>query len=121
VNLTFFFLGTKQPAQFMSVSPSFDGIQAPDTNVVAADFKTAFVGDPYNYSAAMSQQAAMQVPLGSQLALLTAANSGNSYVQGNRIDNVKLGSLANVLQGYGTLAHGQGGAYYSFAGAYGKF
>jgi hypothetical protein len=104
----------------MSVTPGFDGIQPPDTNPVAADFRTAFVGDPYNYSTALNQQAAMQVPLGSQLALLTAANAGNQYVNGARLDDVRLGSLANVLTGYNTLSHGSGAPYYNFATAYGR-
>jgi hypothetical protein len=105
----------------MATTPAPDGIQPPFVNLVAGDFKTAFVGDPYNYSTAMNQQAAMQVPLGSQLALLTAANMGNNYVNGARTDDVRLGSLANVLQGYNTLSHGSAAPYYSFSAAYGRF
>lgn len=105
----------------MSVSPQFDGISPPSTNLASADFKTAYVSDPNSYSTAMNQQAAMSVPLGSQLALLTAANQGNNYVNGQRIQDTKLGSLANTLTGYNTLSHGSGNAYYSFSNAYGKW
>jgi hypothetical protein len=106
----------------MSVTPAPDMLAAPGVNNVANDFTTAFVGNPYMYSTAMNQQAAMQVPLGSQLALLTAANMGNNYVNGVRLDNVRLGSLANVLTGYNTLSMAPSlGGYYNFSTAYGKW
>lgn len=105
----------------MSVTPRFNGVQPPLVNAVAADFDTGFVSSPDNYSTVLNQSMAMAVPLGSQLALLTATNAGNPYVQGNRIDNQRLGSLANVLTGYNTLTGSNAAPYYTFSNAYGKF
>jgi hypothetical protein len=104
----------------MSTSPMPDGMGGPNTNNVANDFRTAFVsGDPSEYATAMNQQTAMQVPLGSQLSLLTAQNAGNQYVNGARLQDQKLGSLQNVKTGYNTLVFPQTAGYASFSSAYG--
>lgn len=105
----------------MAVTPGFDGIQPPDVNATSADFKTAYVSGPNNYSTVMNQQMALAVPLGSQLALLTAENAGNPYLNSKRITDQRLGSLANVLSGYNTLTSPAVTSYQPFSQAYGRF
>ena len=41
----------------MSVTPGFNGIQPPEVNQVAADFRTAFLSDIAPYSSVMNQYA----------------------------------------------------------------
>lgn len=104
----------------MATNPKPDGGLPPISSNVAYDFQTAFVGNANDYSTAMNQQMALQVPLGSQLNLLTAQNMGNKYIDGSRLQDQKLGSLQNVLTGYNTLDYPRtAGAYTTFGTAYG--
>jgi len=112
----------------MATTPMPDGFQGPNTNNVANDFSTAFVGSANNYSTTMNQQLALPVPLGSQLNLLDAQNMGNPYIQGDRMSDMMLGPMQNSLVGYNTLT-GIGrenkmeysAPYFSMSSAYGKY
>ena len=73
-----------------------------------------------DYSTIDQQEYALKVPLGSQLNLLNAYNAGNPYLDYERVQNMQLGSLSNVLQGYSTLSGQQQGPYAKFGYIYGK-
>ena len=89
---------------------------------VSYDMGTAFVSDIYDYSTVGRQDMALQVPLGSQLALLNAQNAGNPYVDYGAVGFSNLGSLQNVLPGYNTLGQTlPAGKFFNFSQAYGRF
>ncbi len=104
----------------MSLSPAIDGGFPTADNGTAYDMAPAGILTPDNYSTAMNQQMAFQIPLGSQLNLLNAQNAGNEYMNSARTQDKRLGSLQNVLPGY-DLNHtrGNGGSYLTFGSAYG--
>lgn len=87
------------------------------------DMQSQFTsGSASDYSRVGNIQAALKVPLGSQLALLSAQNAGNPYLNYGGTGFEKLGSLQNALTGYNTLGQNlQSGQYFTFGNAYGKY
>jgi hypothetical protein len=104
----------------MATHPLPDGGSPPISSSVSYDFQTAFVGAPNDYSTVLNQQMALQVPLGSQLNLLTAQNIGNKYVNSARLSDEILKPEALNLKGYNTLQGNPAGTngYFTFGGAY---
>ena len=88
-------------------------------NCVANDMCTAGVNGADAYSTIGQVDQSLKVPLGSQLALLSAMSAGNPYLNYNRVFTPMLGANATKLSGFNTMGQNTpGGQYMNFAQAY---